>query len=85
MPRVLWFRLDLNWVCIAGFAIFGVALAIFGIEHWTESPITVGRILGPGAPWALIPVWMVLAVVAALVYLAGRVLWLIRHHLIRRT
>jgi putative exporter of polyketide antibiotics len=77
-------RFDLNRICIAGFVLFGVALALFAYEHVTEESITVGRVLGPGAPWAPIPVWMIIAILSAVVYLAGRVVWFAKHCFARR-
>jgi hypothetical protein len=77
-------KIDLNRICIAGLVLFGVALALFAIDHLTGSPLTMGRILGPDAPWAPIPVWLIIAVLSAVVYLVGRVVWITRHYFVRR-
>jgi hypothetical protein len=77
-------RFDLNRLCIAGFILFGVALALFAFEHLSQSSLTMGRVFGPGAPWAPMPVWVIIVILSAVVYLAGRVVWFARHYFTRR-
>ncbi|MCU0724852.1 MAG: hypothetical protein MUE73_03540 [Planctomycetes bacterium] len=73
-------RFDLNRICIAGFVLFGVALVLFAIDHQTEGSLTMGRVFGPDAPWAPMPVWMIIVILSAIVYLAGRVVFIARHY-----
>ncbi len=76
-------RADLNWLCIVGLCCLPVAVVVMMIDNRYEGRLTVSYLLGADAPWAVVPLWMVIAVLGAVIYLAGRVLWLIRFRLPR--
>lgn len=72
-------RVDLNTVSVVGLLLGLAALALVLLEYGTDTTLTVATVLGPGAPWARVQVWMIIAVAGVAVYLAGRILWLLKH------
>ncbi len=74
-------KIELNMLSIAGL-LFGLsAMALLLVEVKFEESFTVARIFGPGAPFAKSHIWMILAIVGATVYLAGRIVWLFKEHI----
>ncbi len=76
-------RVDLNRIAIAGLLLFVAAVVVLIVDYNSEGRLTMAYVFGAGAPWPQIPIWMILAVAAAILYLLGRAVWLIRHHFYR--
>jgi hypothetical protein len=72
-------RVDLNRISIVGLLLGGAAVVLLILESRSEESWTVGRFLGEGAPLARVSLWMVFAVVGVLVYLTGRLVYLVQH------
>ncbi len=73
-------KVDINRTSIAGLAIGIVAIAMAVLDGKLGSP-TMATIAGPGAPFATVPLWMIIALVGVVVYLVGRLIWLFREGL----
>jgi hypothetical protein len=74
-------QIDLNRTSLIGLLLFFGAAVLFVVEHLAiRDEWTVATVLGDGAPYSKVPIWMVLAVVAMVVYIAGRVIWLVKNH-----
>jgi len=71
-------KLKLNWISLAGLVLLIAAVALHALDVWGGKSWTVGTLLGPDAPWANVYLWLVLLVLAAIVYLVGRSIWLFR-------
>lgn len=71
-------KVDLNRISVAGLILGVVAAILLTIERATESDFRVGRLLGPDAPFAGVPLYWIVGLVALLVYLVGRVVQLHR-------
>jgi hypothetical protein len=71
-------KVDLNRVSVAGLVLGAVAAILLTIRLLTRSEITVGGLLGENAPFAKVPIYWAVALVALLVYLVGRVIQLHR-------
>ena len=73
-------KVDINKTSIVGLALGVVAIVVAIFDEMIGSP-TVSTILGPEAPFAPVALWMILALVAVVVYLVGRLTWLFREGL----
>ena len=73
-------KVDINKTSLAGLAIGIVAILLALLDTRLGSP-TVSTILGPDAPFAPVALWMIFALVAVVVYLVGRLIWLFREGL----
>lgn len=70
-------KVDINKTSMAGLALGLVAILMAVLDESLGSP-TVETVVGSGAPFARVPLWMIIALVAVIVYLAGRLIWLFR-------
>ncbi len=68
-------KVDINKTSIVGLLIGVVAITMAVFDGMLGRP-TVSSILGPDAPFALVALWMIFALVAVVVYLVGRLIWL---------
>ncbi len=76
-PRIVsMVKIDLNRISVIGLLLFAGAVIVLLLA----GDRTVGSLLGEGAPLAEVYLWMVVAVAAMLVYIAGRLIWLIRNN-----
>ena len=73
-------KVDINKTSIVGLLIGVVAIAMAVFDGRLGHP-TIGKILGPDAPFAPVALWMIFALVAVVVYLVGRLIWLFREGL----
>jgi hypothetical protein len=73
-------KVDINKTSIAGLALGILALLMAILDGKLGSP-TVSTVLGPDAPFAPVALWMIFALVAVVVYLVGRLVWLFREGL----
>jgi hypothetical protein len=73
-------KVDINKTSILGLLIGVAAITMAVFDSKLGSP-TVGSVLGPDAPFARVGLWMIFALVAVVVYLVGRLIWLFREGL----
>lgn len=69
-------KVDINRISLIGLLLFPLAVIILIFE----GDRTVGSLLGEGAPFANVFLWMVVAVAAMLVYIVGRAIWLVKNN-----
>jgi hypothetical protein len=67
-------KLGVHPVSWVGIFLFAVALPLWVFDIFLGREISVGTLFGPDFPRASTPLWLVVVVLAALVYLVGRVL-----------
>ena len=70
-------KVDINKTSLIGLAIGLVAILMAVFDKRLGSP-TLATVIGPAVPFANVPLWMIIALVAVIVYLVGRLIWLFR-------
>ena len=73
-------KVDINKTSILGLLLGVAAIVMAVLDSKIGSP-TVGSVLGANVPFAPVALWMIFALVAVVVYLVGRLIWLFREGL----
>lgn len=71
-------KVDLNILSIAGL-LFGAASLVLLLAGESLGDPTMESVFGEGAPFGKVALYMIFAFVGICVYLAGRVVWLLKN------